>query len=218
MNDLAAIRQRNDACQFRMRIALIIANRIRENSRNSRQVFEVMADVFSKAKRSEVMSRIRSRGNKDTELALAKLFRRNKITGWRRQRKLRVGKLRVERRRTSPRLAPQRGEGARRRNYQPSTQIRYQLAVRPDFVFPKLRTAVFVDGCFWHSCPKHGTKPKGNAIFWRRKFSSNIARDRLVTRTLRAQGWRVLRIWEHALARRNETRLLRRMHRALRFK
>ena len=124
------------------------------------------------------MSRIRSRGNKDTEVALAKFFRRNKITGWRRNQKI-FGK--------------------------------------PDFIFPKLKLAIFVDGCFWHGCPKHGTKPKGNAAFWRRKFSRNIARDLLVTRALRRARWRVLRIWEHELAKKNRLQLIRKIQRAFRF-
>jgi len=90
--------------------------------------------------------------------------------------------------------------------------------VRPDFVFRRARLALFVDGCFWHGCPQHGTQPKGNAAFWRRKFSRNKKRDRLVTRTLRKSGWRVIRIWEHTLrwaARKpqNEARLLRRIRR-----
>jgi DNA mismatch endonuclease (patch repair protein) len=58
---------------------------------------------------------------------------------------------------------------------------------------------------------KHGTQPKGNAAFWRRKFSRNIARDRRVNRELRKLGWRVRRIWEHELARKNEARLLKRL-------
>lgn len=74
-----------------------------------------------------------------------------------------------------------------------------------------MKLAVFVDGCFWHSCPKHRTKPANNAAFWRKKLAANKARDRRVTRTLRRMGWRVLRIWEHELARRNETRLLKRI-------
>ncbi len=131
-----------------------------------------MSDVFTKAKRSEVMSRIRGRGNKDTELALAKLFRAHRITGWRRNQKL-FGK--------------------------------------PDFVFPKVKLAIFVDGCFWHCCPKHTTKPKSNRAFWRRKFSANRARDQIVTRTLKRGGWRVLRVWEHELAKKNEARLVRRL-------
>ena len=131
-----------------------------------------MADVFSKKKRSEVMSRIRGRGNKDTELALAKLLRRHGITGWRRNQPV-FGK--------------------------------------PDFMFPKFKLAVFVDGCFWHGCPKHGTQPAGNRSFWKKKFARNQVRDRLVTQTLRRAGWRVLRVWEHELAKKNEARLLRRL-------
>ncbi|MBC7365804.1 MAG: very short patch repair endonuclease [Undibacterium sp.] len=84
----------------------------------------------------------------------------------------------------------------------------------PDFVFPVLKLAVFVDGCFWHGCPIHGTHPKQHAAFWEKKFATNRARDRLVTRTLRARGWRVVRIWEHALRRKHERRLLDRLHNA----
>jgi DNA mismatch endonuclease (patch repair protein) len=70
---------------------------------------------------------------------------------------------------------------------------------KPDFVFPKKRVVVFVDGCFWHACPKHCKIPKGNRHFWRKKFAANKARDILVTRTLRRNDWRVVRIWEHQL-------------------
>ena len=161
-----------------------------------------MSDIFTKAKRSDVMSRIRGRGNKDTEVALAKLFRRNKITGWRRH--VQIG----------GRAALLRGPNVRAaRQHRPA-----RFRVRPDFVFPKLKLALFVDGCFWHGCPKHGTKPKGNAAFWRRKFSRNIARDRLVTRTLRRSGWRVLRIWEHELAKKNRLQLIRKIQKAFRVK
>ena len=58
---------------------------------------------------------------------------------------------------------------------------------------------MFVDGCFWHGCPKHGVQPKGNKRFWLIKLEANKARDRKVNRLLRANGWRVLRIWEHDL-------------------
>ncbi len=70
---------------------------------------------------------------------------------------------------------------------------------RPDFVFPKEKVALFVDGCFWHGCPKHYTIPVQNGEFWRGKKLRNMKRDRLVTRTLTAQGWKVVRVWEHAL-------------------
>ena len=128
------------------------------------------------------MSRIRSRGNQATELALMRVFRAEGIKGWRRHFEIR------------------KAESGKQK-----------FKVRPDFVFPKFRVAVFVDGCFWHGCPKHEPKPKNNAAFWRKKFARNIARDRLVTRTLRREGWRVLRIWEHELAGKNEARLLRRI-------
>lgn len=134
-----------------------------------------MADVFTKAKRSEVMSRIRGSRNKDTEIALAKLLRRNRITCWRRNQSV-FGK--------------------------------------PDFVFRHERLALFVDGCFWHGCLKHSKPPRSNQTYWRAKMIRNKARDRSVSRALRKKGWRVLRIWEHELARKNEIRLLRRIQRA----
>jgi DNA mismatch endonuclease (patch repair protein) len=100
--------------------------------------------------------------------------------------------------------------------------LRYRVSVRPlrglrrtaDLVFTKVRVAVFLDGCFWHGCPLHATRPKTNAAFWRDKISANRTRDRLVTRTLRARGWTVLRIWGHELKRAHARRLLTRLHRA----
>jgi len=86
-----------------------------------------------------------------------------------------------------------------------------KLLGKPDFVFPKLKTAVFVDGCFWHGCPKHATWPKTRAAFWLAKITGNKARDRKVNRLLRAKGWTVIRVWEHELRRRDEARLFRRL-------
>lgn len=68
---------------------------------------------------------------------------------------------------------------------------------RADVAFVRARLAVFVDGCFWHGCPKHGTWPKKNAEWWRKKIEANRSRDRDTNRKLRAAGWRVLRFWEH---------------------
>lgn len=136
-----------------------------------------MTDVFSKAKRSEVMSRILSRGNKDTEIAFMRLLREHHITGWRRHHRLPLA--------ASPGTS---ADGVVRRRY-----------VRPDFVFQDVKLAVFIDGCFWHRCPRHGTMPRGNGAFWRHKIEANQARDRHVTRALRRGKWRVLRIWEHQL-------------------
>src|ERR1700691_3490752 len=108
-----------------------------------------MADFLTGNQRSARMAAIRSRGNKDTELAMVRLFKKHRITGWRRHQ---------------------------------------QLLGKPDFIFKKARLAVFVDGCFWHSCPKHSHVPNSNRQFWRNKFKRNKARDRLVTRTLRSSG------------------------------
>src|SRR5437016_5002900 len=109
-----------------------------------------MADVFTKPERSRVMSRVRSRANKATELALVALLRRYQISRWRR--------------------------------HQP-------LFGNPDFAFPGAKLALFVDGCFWHCCPKHATTPASNRAFWKRKLAGNKARDRRVNRVLRRRGW-----------------------------
>lgn len=69
--------------------------------------------------------------------------------------------------------------------------------VRVDIAFPKAHVAVFVDGCFWHSCPEHGTQPRANASFWSEKLRRNVERDRLVDEALTSAGWSVLRVWEH---------------------
>ena len=66
-----------------------------------------------------------------------------------------------------------------------------------DIVFPRARLAVFVDGCFWHDCPVHGSQPKSNAEWWRRKIRQNVERDQDTNERLRDLGWRVIRIWEH---------------------
>ena len=68
--------------------------------------------------------------------------------------------------------------------------------VKPDFAFPGPRVAVFVDGCFWHGCPRHYVAPVGNATFWRMKLRRNQALDRRVTEQLEGDGWAVLRVWE----------------------
>jgi DNA mismatch endonuclease (patch repair protein) len=69
-----------------------------------------------------------------------------------------------------------------------------------DIVFGKAKIAIFMDGCFWHGCPKHATQPKANAEWWRAKLDKNMARDRETTDHLRAAGWTVLRFWEHESA------------------
>jgi len=74
------------------------------------------------------------------------------------------------------------------------------VRVRPDIVFPARKVAVFVDGCFWHGCPEHGTRPSANSGYWLAKLTHNRERDLLVTDALRSEGWRVVRVWEHVPA------------------
>lgn len=68
---------------------------------------------------------------------------------------------------------------------------------RADLVFPRHRVAVFVDGCFWHSCPEHRTSPKSNSSWWGTKLATNVARDRETDNRLVEAGWTVIRVWEH---------------------
>ena len=68
---------------------------------------------------------------------------------------------------------------------------------RADIVFPSAKVAVFVDGCFWHSCPEHATWPKANAAFWLNKLEGNRRRDVDTNEQLRQLGWEPVRIWEH---------------------
>lgn len=136
----------------------------------------LVADVFSREKRSEIMSRVRARDNRATEVAMVAVLRHYRITGWRRHP---------------------------------------QLFGKPDFVFARERVAVFVDGCFWHGCPKHYRFPTTNRAFWKQKLARNRDRDRLVGRTLRRKGWKVLRIWQHEFNRSSERELLRRIRRVL---
>lgn len=69
--------------------------------------------------------------------------------------------------------------------------------VRPDVVFTTAKVAVFLDGCFWHACPEHGTTPKSNEWYWTAKLQRNVVRDREVDTALMQAGWRVMRFWEH---------------------
>lgn len=70
---------------------------------------------------------------------------------------------------------------------------------RIDIAFPRQRLAIFIDGCFWHSCPSHSSIPKKNTDWWREKLLSNARRDKRTTDHLHALGWTVLRFWEHEI-------------------
>jgi DNA mismatch endonuclease, patch repair protein len=110
--------------------------------------------------------------------------------------------------------AKRRMELQRQKNTGPETRIRsvlhkiglrYRIDYQPlgnfrrkvDIVFVKHKVAVFVDGCFWHGCPIHGTWPKSNPKFWREKIETNRKRDAQTTHVLIEAGWKVLRVWEH---------------------
>lgn len=71
------------------------------------------------------------------------------------------------------------------------------VRTRVDIVFTRRRVAVFVDGCFWHGCPAHGTRPKTNSDYWLPKIDRNVSRDRATDSILTSEGWTVLRFWEH---------------------
>lgn len=72
-----------------------------------------------------------------------------------------------------------------------------KIAGRPDIAFGPARVAVFVDGCFWHRCPRCYKEPKSNTEYWRQKMGRNVARDRETDRQLLEDGWTVIRLWEH---------------------
>lgn len=96
-----------------------------------------------------------------------------------------------------------------------STELKFKIALRkagvkgwrshpklncaPDFAFQNEKIAIFIDGCFWHGCKKHLRLPKSNAPYWKRKINRNIERDKTANRSLKAAGWKVLRIWEHTV-------------------
>lgn len=126
-----------------------------------------MADVYTKQKRSWLMGRVRSSGNKSTEGKLIDILKREHLTGWRRK---------------------------------------YPVFGNPDISYPKSKLAIFVDGCFWHGCPRHGEVPSSNREFWVKKLEGTKKRDLLVNKTLKSKGWKVLRIWECELGKERSVR------------
>lgn len=107
---------------------------------------------------------------------------------------------RIQGRNTGPELMLRRALWRRGWRY----RVRTKLLGRPDLVFRKRMTVIFIDGCFWHGCPRHGVSPKANSVFWERKLRANVMRDRRVTKSLRKEGWVVLRFWEHDVENRLE--------------
>jgi len=129
-----------------------------------------VADVFDKQTRSKIMSKVKSKNNKSTELKMIEYFKEIELKGWRRN---------------------------------------YKLFGKPDFTFPKKRVVVFVDGCFWHGHNCRNLKPKQNKEYWEKKIQKNKERDKLVTETLTQKGWKVYRIWECQLKKKNKKNLMK---------
>lgn len=122
-----------------------------------------MADIFTKKKRSEIMSRIKGRDTK-LEISFRKALWCAGLRGWR----IHHGSHRI------------------------------------DVAFTRKKVAIFLDGCFWHGCPKHYRKPKTDEGYWIPKIEANRERDKKTTKALETEGWRVVRIWEHDLGNSDE--------------
>jgi len=118
-----------------------------------------MADIFSKIKRSEIMSKVR---NKDSKIEIE--FRKKL---WK--------------------------EGFRYRK----NSTKY--FGKPDLVLKKHRTVIFIDSCFWHGCPEHGSMPQTRKVFWQKKIGQNKKRNLHVSKHYNDKDWQVIRIWEHDL-------------------
>ncbi len=100
---------------------------------------------------------------------------------------------------TKPELALRRALHGRGYRYRKDYRLDLDggVRVRPDIVFTARRVAVFVDGCFWHCCPEHGSKPAANTWYWEPKLRRNVERDRAADAALVRAGWTVIRLWEH---------------------
>ena len=128
-------------------------------------------DPMTKDERSKQMEKVRSSGNKSTELKLISIFKELHITGWRRH---------------------------------------YDGKGHPDFIFLNQKIALFVDGCFWHGheC-RHS--PKSNVDYWEKKRAYNISHDKEITKQFENRGWRVIRVWECELRKKNREQLLKKL-------
>lgn len=104
---------------------------------------------------------------------------------------------RQARRDTQPELALRRELHRRGRRFFVDRAPLKGVRRRADLVFPRRRVAVYIDGCFWHSCPLHATQPRNNAAWWAEKLAGNVARDRDTDARLIEAGWMVVRVWEH---------------------
>jgi DNA mismatch endonuclease (patch repair protein) len=100
---------------------------------------------------------------------------------------------RIKAQNTGPEIALRKAVWAEGLRY----RLHQRLPGRPDLVFVRAKVAVFVDGCFWHSCPLHGHQPKSNQDYWKKKLKRTTQRDASAGQALAALGWLPLRLWEH---------------------
>ncbi|MGW2591019.1 very short patch repair endonuclease [Streptomyces sp. NPDC001515] len=98
---------------------------------------------------------------------------------------------------TAPEVAVRKLLHASGYRYRLNERVPHMSRRTIDIAFTRAKVAVFLDGCFWHGCPEHATQPKSNAEWWRQKLDQNMARDAETTAHLVAEGWTVLRFWEH---------------------
>ncbi|WP_264028983.1 very short patch repair endonuclease [Cellulosimicrobium sp. SH8] len=102
-----------------------------------------------------------------------------------------------KRRDTAPEMALRRELHARGLRYRVAYPVPGHRRRTIDVAFTRVKVAVFVDGCYWHGCPQHGTRPRSNSDWWSAKFAANQSRDRDTDRLLQELGWTVVRVWEH---------------------
>ncbi len=98
---------------------------------------------------------------------------------------------------TKPELVIRRELHRRGFRFRLDVRVSKSIRSRPDIVFNGAKVAVFVDGCFWHGCPDHGTFPKNNHEWWAQKLEANVKRDERTTAALEDEGWKIIRLWEH---------------------
>jgi DNA mismatch endonuclease (patch repair protein) len=115
---------------------------------------------------------------------------------------------------TAPELAIRKLLHARGLRYRVAWPIPGMKRRSIDIAFTRAKVAVFVDGCFWHSCPEHATRPAANDKWWSEKLARNMARDAATNEHLQQAGWRVVRVWEHEDASEVVDRIVRELERS----
>ena len=126
-----------------------------------------------------------------------------KSSGWRPNASSKAVQRRMarqKRRDTAAEIKVRRALHAQGVRFRVNTKLEPGLRATGDITWKGLKLVVFIDGCFWHGCPVHATRPKANAEWWAAKLHSNVARDRRTDAELRERGWTVLRFWEHESA------------------